>query len=181
MLLVASWAFTALQLSWPFPFTITNPISLLVSISLLFIGWIAVTRKWGRMSGWQQLAHRYPAIEPRTGRRIVVSQPHFRLRYRRVSLTAGESHVHFQVGMLYGRPPFNVAIGHLPFSVPWADISARSDPDWFVKARVRFTFAGNPEVPFKVRGSDAKRIVDASGGRVHLADEAIDAGIRARA
>jgi hypothetical protein len=181
MLLVALAVFEALQLSWAFPFAITNATSLLVSISLLFTGWILFTRQWGRMSGWHRLAHRYPAVEPRTGQRVVVRQPYFRLRYRRVLLKAGDSHLHFRLHSLFRLPPFSVAIGHLPFSVPWADISAESDPHWFVKEQVRFNFAGEPEVPLKVRGADARRIIDASRGRVHLPAEATAAGMRARA
>ena len=180
LIVVAPMAFEAVQLPSPVPFSIAEAIPFLVAGSLFFTGWIAFTRWWGRTSGWRQLANRYPAVEPRTGERIVVRYPYFRQRYSSVLLRAGESHLHFQLHAPYGLPPFSVAIGHVPFSVPWADIAAQPVPHWLGE-RVGFTFAREPEVPFKVRPADAKRIIDASRGRVRLSDESTAAGVRAHA
>jgi hypothetical protein len=63
-------------------------------------------------------------------------------------------------------------LGLPPFSVPWPDISAQKQPHRWRKTLVRFNFAREPELPFKVFGVDTNRIVAASHGRAQAQEEA---------
>ena len=150
-------------------FTVSSYPALAIIVGFVFIGRMVLMRVWGRQTGWQQLAQHYPAVAPRTGRRIVIYRPYFRdfcgVPYRGVQLEAGESHLHFQSHVLFD---LLTSVGHPPFSVRWADISAQRDTDRLSRKRVRFNFAGVPDVPFTVSPADAERIVDASHGLVKL-------------
>lgn len=117
-----------------------------------------------RVTGWRTLSRRYPALDGRSGKRIWPGYAWFRglgLYTNTVYLKAGATHLHFQM-----IPPFRVA--HPPFSVPWTDISAERQRHWWWSSLVRFSFAGEPAVPFKVLDSVGDRIIAASGGRIQL-------------
>ncbi len=121
--------------------------AVLVSGFMAFIvtGWIATLAIRGGTTGWRQLAQRYPAVEPRTDKRIWIGRLWFRhAGYGNlVYVKADETHLHFR--MILG-------LGHPPFSVPWADVSAKRVPHWYWKRLVQFNFAREPDYPFKMLG-----------------------------
>lgn len=133
--------------------------------AFIVFGWIVVLLVQGGRTGWRELARTYPAVERGNGQRLLINTARFRRGgYRNlVVLEADASHLHFR---LLPR------LGHPPFSVPWAEITARADDPWWGWPQIRFTFARAPELPMKVHPRIAERIAAASGGRLRVGEEA---------
>lgn len=139
---------------------------------MLIVGWalivgIPALMLLGVWSGWRRLAARYPGRPVREGRRFRCGFLIMRITWYRsgTRLTAGDSHLHFSVAPLL-RP------GHLPFSVPWADVTVSPDGwPWFpFKGRpvMRLTLAGERGIRILVPVSVGNGIIAASRGRLKL-------------
>jgi hypothetical protein len=139
----------------------------LFAIGMGIIIGVPATAMMARWSGWRQLAERYPDRNAGRGRRfksgpLVMNKSVYKMG---VGLTMDESHLHVRMSAL-ARP------GHSPFSVPWSEIEASRDEwPWFPfkgEPMVRLTIAAYPELRILVKARDARRIAEASGGRLAI-------------
>ena len=120
-----------------------------------------------RASGWRRLAERYPdrnqgrGTSVRSGQ-LVLNRTIYKMGVR---FTADESQLHIAMSAL-------ARLGHRPLSVPWPEIDATHDEWPWVPVKgepmVRLTFAAHPDIRMLVRTRVARRIAEASGGRLHI-------------
>lgn len=114
----------------------------------------------GHITGWRRLARRYPPRPTRDGPRLWQARIWFGItRYRNlVVLRADPAHLHFSVWL---------RIGHPPFSVPWEQLSGAYEAHGFARV-LRLRAAAVPEVVVRVSEMAAARLLEASGGRLHV-------------
>ena len=85
-------------------------------------------------------------------------------------LTADHAHLHIAMGALL-RP------GYPAISVPWPDITASRDEwRWTLPAApvVRLSLARDPAMRVLIRPAVAEQVFAASGGRLRLAEHAVE-------
>ena len=132
------------------------------SVALAVAATVPANLLTGWMCGWRALARRYPAADIADGAGVralsSLSRPGGHKKW--VKLRAGADRLNFAAFILH-QP------GHAPFSVPWADVDAVVEKMWF-GTRVMLSFANMPGVRMRVSQRAARRVAEASGGRLVL-------------
>jgi hypothetical protein len=120
--------------------------------------WISVCIFLSRLSGWHQLAQKYPRID-------FVSGEKWRFRSAKLRYSVGYNGC---INFIANREGLGISIffpfrvGHPPLFIRWTDIAISKDKQFF-RNLIRFTVGSDFPIPILVHKSLGRKILEAAG------------------